>query len=304
MGTGPSHELVGSPSEGDVELEWSADSTCIERSRQLGGVSSMLRGMNEREIREVSDLNYREALREMSRRSGGAVSERDGLLLTAIRHPHPTMNTAIRLDSELPAATAIERARAFYDQLGHSFGFATLADPRDDDLRKAGAAAGLAELMSPPAMVVEQPIPEAALPNGVEVRIVETDYDVRDFADVAARSWCTYGLPREVPEAVFAKGASVLAPHIIGAIAYRENRAVACALVVLTHGIGGVYWVSTVEDARGLGLGETITRTVTNVGFERGARLVSLQASPMGEPIYRRMGYREIFKYTTLIAVS
>jgi hypothetical protein len=31
---------------------------------------------------------------------------------------------------------------------------------------------------------------------------------------------------------------------------------------------------------------------VTNTAFERGARAVTLQASPMGEPIFARLGYR------------
>ncbi len=278
-------------------------STNCERARARHRRSRMLPPMTEAEIRELSDLNYREAMREMSRRSGGFVSEGDGLLLTAISHPHPTMNTAIRVDPELPADRALERAREFYGELGHGFGFSTKAGQQDDDLRAAATAAGLAELMSPPAMVVEEAIRESPTPDGIDIRVVETDDDVRNFADVAAGSWCTYGLPGEVPQAVFQRGASVLAPHIIGAIAYRGDQPISCALVLLSHGIGGVYWVSTVEDARGLGLGEAITRSVTNLGFDHGAKLISLQASPMGDPIYRRMGFREIFKYTTLIAV-
>ena len=66
---------------------------------------------------------------------------------------------------------------------------------------------------------------------------------------------------------------------------------------VLSHGIAGIYWVGITPEARKRGLAEACTRWVGNAAFERGARCVVLQASPQGEPIYRRMGYREICRY-------
>ena len=58
-----------------------------------------------------------------------------------------------------------------------------------------------------------------------------------------------------------------------------------------------VGFVGTKVKARGRGLGEALTRAATNAGFDLGARLASLQASPEGYPIYRRMGYVEISRY-------
>ncbi len=68
-------------------------------------------------------------------------------------------------------------------------------------------------------------------------------------------------------------------------------------MTILSHGIAGVYWVGTVEEARGYGLGDLCTRTVSNAAFDRGAKRVVLQASKQGEPIYLRMGYREVTRY-------
>jgi hypothetical protein len=48
-------------------------------------------------------------------------------------------------------------------------------------------------------------------------------------------------------------------------------------------------------------LGEAVTRAVTNRAFDEGAAVVTLQASPMGEPIYRRMGYEERYRYSTFV---
>ena len=50
--------------------------------------------------------------------------------------------------------------------------------------------------------------------------------------------------------------------------------------------------MATLPASRGRGLGEVCTALATNAGFERGAPVVTLQASPMGLPIYTRMGYR------------
>ena len=46
-------------------------------------------------------------------------------------------------------------------------------------------------------------------------------------------------------------------------------------------------------------MAELVPRPVTNLAFDLGAGFVILQASTMGDPIYRRMGYREISRYTT-----
>jgi hypothetical protein len=262
----------------------------------------MVRAMTEAEIRELSDLNYREALREQSRRCGGVVIERNGLLLAAGAHPHPTVNAAIRVDSSIPAADVLKRAREFFGDLGHGYAFATKHVDEDGDLRDAALDEGLIALLSPPAMVLDAPVPDRTLPAGVEVRVVSDEAGVGDFGVVSARAWKTYGLPPETPASIFERGESLLAPHIGGVVAYRDGEPVSCALVLLSHGIAGIYWVGTVEEARGAGIGEAVTRAVANLGFEHNARLVILQASPMGEPIYRRMGFREIFKYQLLFA--
>ncbi len=44
-----------------------------------------------------------------------------------------------------------------------------------------------------------------------------------------------------------------------------------------------------------------VTAAAVNAGFDRGAEIASLQASPMGESLYRRMGFETIFKYRLLM---
>jgi len=66
---------------------------------------------------------------------------------------------------------------------------------------------------------------------------------------------------------------------------------------------GYVGWVACVDEARGRGLGDVVTRAVTNEAFARGAPLVTLEASEFGEHTYARMGYREVYRYRVLIRV-
>ncbi len=53
----------------------------------------------------------------------------------------------------------------------------------------------------------------------------------------------------------------------------------------------------TVPTARTAGLGALVTIRATNLAFEHGASSCTLQASPMGEPLYRRLGYETIYHY-------
>ena len=91
----------------------------------------------------------------------------------------------------------------------------------------------------------------------------------------------------------------VSTPNLVTVGAFDGDDLVSGAQVLFSHGIAGVYCVGTAESARGRGLAELVTRTVTNLGFDGGAPLVTLQASAMGEPIYRRMGYRDLYRYAT-----
>ena len=47
--------------------------------------------------------------------------------------------------------------------------------------------------------------------------------------------------------------------------------------------------------------GQTDAAAVTNAGFALGARVNTLQASPMGAPIYLRMGYQTVFDYRVYV---
>jgi N-acetylglutamate synthase len=63
----------------------------------------------------------------------------------------------------------------------------------------------------------------------------------------------------------------------------------------------GIFNVGTLEEHRGRGFGAAITSHGVSEGFDSGASFAFLQSSAIGEPIYRRLGFREVEMYTQFV---
>jgi ribosomal protein S18 acetylase RimI-like enzyme len=253
---------------------------------------------------ELSDLNYIEANRELARRGGGIVHDEDGLLLYAGAHALPVLvNGAIRTNPNLPAETVLTRARSFFAGRKRGYSILILAHS-DADLRDAATAAGLHTMGDSPGMVLDHRLPAATPKPGVTLRRVTTQEDAKAFADVMGVAYGTYGMPPDVTPAILANLNVQQAPHIATFLAALDGKPAAGAMVIVTHGVAGIYWVGTIPDARGRGLAELCTRAAGNAGFDLGARIAALQASVMGEPVYRRMGYVEVTRYPYLVQLT
>ncbi len=228
---------------------------------------------------------------------GGAVVDDDGIVIfSAGGTTNPFVRGVWRLDQTIPAQKVIDAADDYFLPRGLGY-FLRLRDvPDDADLREAAMASGLSGGDGTmPEMVIRQRLPESPLPDGVEVRIAEEPETVRHFAEVNAAAYSTYGMPPDMTLAMMSRPDRLLAePHVKAVVAYDGDVPSAAARVFVSHGVAGVYWVGTLESARGRGLGAAVTSAVTNLGFDMGGRLNSLQASPMGEPIYLRLGYETL----------
>ncbi len=59
-------------------------------------------------------------------------------------------------------------------------------------------------------------------------------------------------------------------------------------------GVAGIYAVATAEAWRGRGFGRALTLAAMRAGAEAGMRTSVLLASELGQPVYRRIGFREV----------
>jgi ribosomal protein S18 acetylase RimI-like enzyme len=190
----------------------------------------------------------------------------------------------------------VARADEFFGRSGRGYTI-WIRDHLDANLEAHLVKAGIPPLSNTPGMVLDAPILDRPLDAGLRVAQVEDTDSVSALAAVESAGYATIGMPAKITEHIFSNPQRLINPHTIVVLGYLEQRPAAAAIAILSNGIAGLYWVVTLPEARGRGLGEACTRLAGNRAFELGARRVILQASEQGEPIYRRMGYREITRY-------
>lgn len=234
---------------------------------------------------------------------GAALEAESGWLFGAGSPTHPVIsNAAFRRDDGVDAEDFIARAVAFFGERGRGFSiWVRSGQSEDDDLAAAAARAGMERVFAMPEMVLDQPVEEPTLPARAELRRLDSTDDAVDYWQIAAAAYQSLGFPPEV-FASYENHGGLLAENLAAFIAHLDGVPVSIAMTIVSHGVAGIYWVGSLEQARGHGLGRAVTAAATNAGFAMGADLASLQASPMGAPIYADMGYETAFEYHLVMA--
>ena len=262
--------------------------------------------MNQDELLHLSDLNLAESYREDSRWSTNTdIAEQGDVLFVCGASTFPAVNFAIRVgrQSQTPPELFISQAKEFFAKRKRSFTI-TVRKHIDQDLLAKCEDLKLYKIVEIPGMFIEKIIEEKPLPDGVTLKHVTDKSMVNDFAEAVALSFTRLGMPEEASRSIFSNTNAFLVPHIYAVVAYKDNKPASCAFALLSHGIAGIYYVGTVETARGIGLAEQCVRAVGNAAFKFGARFVILQASIYGEPVYKRMGYQESTRYCRFLCRS
>jgi hypothetical protein len=249
------------------------------------------------ECLEACDDSLVDALTEMAEwQSGARVTEEAGALFVVgqSRFPTPYSNAVFPVDATASPAGVLARAEALFADRRY---FVWERGAGGGPLGEAARARGFTLVGDMPAMVIESPIPGGAAP-GVEVRAVNDAAGFADFLRVSQLAYAEAGLPDRVAASLFARPEVAMASSVI-AVGRIEGEPVSAALSITNGvtGVGGVYWVGTPPALRRRGGADAVTRFVTNAAFEQGACIVSLQASEAGEPVYTRLGYREVGRY-------
>jgi len=231
------------------------------------------------------------------------VLDEPGVLAVRGALDFPTSRMAMPLGDPLPADEFADRACEFLLRDGGNSACVYARAEADHELVDLLAARGFAEYTRSPEMVCEARLDDRPAPPGVQVRPAETADDVRAYAMIAGHAFRHLQLPEQITRDTIDNSDVMLEPGVAVALADVDGRPVAgaCSVLVGPEPNGYVGWVGCLDEARGHGLGDVVTRRVTNEAFDRGASIVTLEASHFGESTYARMGYRELYRYALMI---
>ena len=237
------------------------------------------------------------AFKRMAHLCGGTWIDDDGLLLyrTATQEPM-VWNGALALSSSLPAAELVTRADAFFAGERPAYGFWVL-ESRDAALVTALADAGAEVVSDDPHMSLELEGDEPAFASELELEVVHDDVGHQRYLQVARGSFETLGVDPGTWALVYPSVAAVAQDDIIAVVALDAGTPLAGAMAYLDGEICEVIHVGTLPSARRRGLGRVATTAVVAEARRRGATEAILQATPEGEPVYRRMGFRQIDRF-------
>lgn len=247
------------------------------------------------DIADRVHLNLMEVQSWLGEARGGAVDRRGDELLYASRSPLPFLNGALRRGPDGDAVAFLARARSFF--FGRRRGFVTFTWPGDPDLAQAALSAGMVLAMKPfPEMVRRTPLDRLA----GDVRPVLDVDDARTYWEICEAAYPSLGIPAGTFSEAFDPEQLLDSDRIWACLAYQDERPVACASSWFAGGVGCLGWIASLPDVRGRGLAAACTVAATNQTLKLGAEVVSLQATEMGEDLYRRLGFEEIFAYRVL----
>jgi len=198
--------------------------------------------------------------------------------------------TAIRLAGD----DAITEATGWFTERAMPWRWLLHASSMPRDLGERLLAAGLTTYSDNPAMAVslagfEMP----PLPHGVSIERVADEAGLRrwhevnvpamDLDPVRDEAWWTAhrrpGFAEDAP--------------LVNYVASLDAGPVSVAALFDAAGVAGIYNVATVPEARGRGIGRAVTAAAMAEGARRGLRVAALGSSPLGYPVYRRLGFEE-----------
>jgi hypothetical protein len=255
--------------------------------------------MNESELLKLADLNLIEFWRESAKWIPGTeIIEKQETVFIDSGSSFPgcslVYNLSEKTDEKPPDFLA--RAKAFFR--GRKKGFSLmLRGHRDQDIIQYCKEQKIFLVGEQPGMVLDVKVNDRETPSGAELRWVNDAVGLQGFREVVEEAYVDLAFPREVSESYFMHVERVLSPFSVLAVVYLNGEPSCAAMAMLSHGIGGVYWVGTSKKARGKGLAQYCVAKVSNAAFELGARKVVLQASKFGAPVYPKIGYRNFTTY-------
>jgi ribosomal protein S18 acetylase RimI-like enzyme len=190
------------------------------------------------------------------------------------------------------AADQLATRRAQANELRTPFTVMTRAG-KTPAVEQAARELGLTnEIRIPGMTVTAQDLNEPA--SDLEVLRVQTADGLAQALAVGASG---FGVPADLVASLY----SLEVAQLDGLETYLgrvDGRNVSTAIGFTIDRTCGIFSVATPEEHRGRGHGAAITAQAVRDGFNAGADLAGLQSSPIGESVYKHLGFREVETYT------
>jgi hypothetical protein len=227
----------------------------------------------------------------VARASGTAVLRTDDFVVVDEHSAHVLFNTGILFRPVTP-----ERAEAVASEVAGFFrgaegGPSSLFCPWPTDLP------GFTSGGHPPLMLRAAgggaPVP----PPELEIGLVTTREELGEYEQVLVDGFPLEELQPWRPGVAF-HPANLHVPGTAFYVGRVDGRAVSVAMSIVGCGVNHVEFVATLPDARGKGYGAAVTWAATLHAPDLPSLLI---ASDMGRPVYERMGYLALTRWTLLV---
>jgi GNAT superfamily N-acetyltransferase len=210
-------------------------------------------------------------------------------------HLAPTFfNGVVSFASAPPDRKSVAEVTEFYR--GSERGFRWwIEQPVEASIASAFSDAGLARLFDSAGMAadVRSMDLDRPLPADVTIRRLEGRSDLEAWATMLVAGFERPPTEREAWLAGLGMQKPAAGPRWEHWLAYDRGRPVSATTLLIDGDHAGVYLVVTMTDARGRGIGSALLRESLRCAREQGVAVAALQATEMGEPVYRSLGFEQ-----------
>ncbi len=196
------------------------------------------------------------------------------------------------------AEETIEEILSNYEARALTFEWSILPGTEPADLSAMLRGHGFTFEGDKPSMTIDlKRLTTPAPPAKLLIRKVESDEDLQAFMLVTKRAFGVsdrdHGIFLDILRSLGVGGRSRYECYL----GILNGQPVATSMLFRTEGVAGVYWVGTVPEGRGKGIGTQMTMEPLIDARTAGLDIATLQATSMGEPVYRRIGFEDCFRF-------
>jgi GNAT superfamily N-acetyltransferase len=255
--------------------------------------------MNDQDLVERSARAWRTAIARMTAALPEGLLEEapHGTLLVFTGAPVPWLNGVMCVAAEPDPDEIATLAAAAAKWPQAQWSIQVRAEP-GEEIARIAADHSLADHSEHPFMVKPLgPEPDSDSTDPTDALETVRPIDPEEHETYAAALAAGFEAPLESLAQV-ASPAVIAAPGVTAYIAEYDGTAVATALGMMVDDCVAVFNISTHPLHRKKGLGQAVTEAVLRDGRAAGATVAFLHATEAGQPLYERMGFRVVERWT------